>query len=93
MLADVPTFREAGVDLAADGWNAFFASSAMAPAKAVRLGEDIAAVMREPAMQEAVRDSYLEPVAADAAASGRDLDAYRAQWEPVVKASGFTATQ
>ena len=28
-LADVPTFREAGIDLAADGWNAFFAPAAM----------------------------------------------------------------
>ncbi|ALX85305.1 ABC transporter substrate-binding protein [Achromobacter xylosoxidans] len=93
LLAEVPTFREAGVDLAADGWNAFFASSAMAPAKAARLGEDIAAVMREPAMRQAVRESYLEPVTADAAATGRELDAYRAQWEPAVKASGFTATQ
>lgn len=92
-LADVPTFREAGVDLAADGWNAFFASSSMAPAKAERLGADIAALMREPAMQQAVRESYLEPVSADAAATAGALDAYRKQWEPVVRASGFTATQ
>lgn len=92
-LADVPTFREAGVNLAADGWNAFFASSSMAPAKAERLGADIAALMREPAMQQAVRESYLEPVSADVAATSGELDAYRKQWEPVVRASGFTATQ
>ena len=92
-LADVPTFREAGVNLAADGWNAFFASSSMAPAKAERLGADIAALMREPAMQQAVRESYLEPVSADVAATTGELDAYRKQWEPVVRASGFTATQ
>ncbi len=92
-LADVPTFREAGVDLAADGWNAFFAASSMAPAKAERLGADIAALMREPAMQQAVRESYLEPVSSDVAATAAELDAYRKQWEPVVRASGFTATQ
>ena len=49
--------------------------------------------MREPAMQQAVRESYLEPVSADVAATTGELDAYRKQWEPVVRASGFTATQ
>ena len=92
-LPDVPTFRQAGIDLAADGWNAFFAPASMAPAKVERLGKDIAAVMNEPAMQRAVRAAYLEPVSADVAVTTRELDAYRNQWEPVVRASGFTATQ
>ena len=92
-LPDVPTFREAGVDLTADGWNAFFAPAAMPADKAERLGRDIAAVLDEPALREAVRAAYLEPVSADAARSAEALDAYRKQWEPVVRASGFTATQ
>ena len=52
-LPDVPTFREAGVDLTADGWNAFFAPAAMPADKAERLGRDIAAVLDEPALREA----------------------------------------
>ncbi|MBV7486611.1 Bug family tripartite tricarboxylate transporter substrate binding protein [Bordetella sp. BOR01] len=92
-LADVPTFREAGIDLAADGWNAFFAPAAMPQDKVERLARDIAAVMREPAMQEAVRAASLEPVSADAAQTAQALAAYRKQWEPVVRESGFKATQ
>jgi len=92
-LKDVPTFKEGGVNLAADGWNAFFAPTAMPQAKAERLGADIAAVLREPAMQEAVRAAYLEPVSLDARGTADALAAYRKQWEPVVRASGFTATQ
>lgn len=92
-LADVPTFREAGVNLAADGWNAFFAPAAMPRAKIERLGADIAAVLKEPALQQAVRDAYLEPVSADADATADALSAYRKQWEPVVRDSGFMATQ
>ena len=61
--------------------------------QAERLGRDIAAVLDEPALREAVRAAYLEPVSADAARSAEALDAYRKQWEPVVRASGFTATQ
>ncbi|MFJ0441002.1 Bug family tripartite tricarboxylate transporter substrate binding protein [Bordetella bronchiseptica] len=92
-LPDVPTFREAGVDLAADGWNAFFAPAAMPADKVERLGRDIAAVMSEPAMQQAVRAVNLEPVAQDAAQTAASLQAYHDQWEPVVRQSGFTATQ
>lgn len=92
-LQDVPTFKESGVDLAADGWNAFFAPAAMPKAKADRLGADIAAILRDPAMEKAVRSVYLEPVSQDAAGTAKALDAYRKQWEPVVRDSGFTATQ
>jgi len=92
-LKEVPTFRESGVNLAADGWNAFFAPAAMPRAKVDRLGADIAAILREPAMQEAVRSVFLEPVSLDAAGTADALAAYRKQWEPVVRASGFTATQ
>ncbi|NMK50329.1 Bug family tripartite tricarboxylate transporter substrate binding protein [Achromobacter sp. Bel] len=92
-LKDVPTFKESGVNLAADGWNAFFAPAAMPQTKIDRLGADIATILREPAMQEAVRGVFLEPVSIDAAGTAAALTAYRKQWEPVVRASGFTATQ
>ncbi len=92
-LADVPTFRESGIDLAADGWNAFFAPAAMPQDKVERLARDIADVMRDPGMQQAVRAVNLEPVSADAAQTAQALEAYRKQWEPVVRASGFKATQ
>lgn len=92
-LPDVPTFRESGIDLAADGWNAFFASATMPAEQAARLGREIAAVMGEPALQQAVRAVNLEPVVADAAETAKRLEAYRGQWEPPVRASGFTATQ
>lgn len=92
-LKDVPTFKEGGVNLAADGWNAFFAPAAMPQAKADRLGADIAAVLREPAMQEAVQAAYLEPVSLDASGTADALAAYRKQWEPVVRDSGFKAEQ
>ena len=92
-LQDVPTFKESGVDLAADGWNAFFAPAAMPKAKVDRLGADIAAILREPTMEEAVRAVFLEPVSQDAAGTAGALSAYRKQWEPVVRDSGFTATQ
>jgi len=92
-VPDVPTFRELGVNLVADGWNAFFAPASMSADKVARLGRDIAEIMREPAVQKVVRDVYLEPVSADAQATATSLTAYRQQWEPMVKNSGFTMAQ
>jgi len=92
-VPDVPTFRELGVDLVADGWNAFFAPAAMSADKVTRLGRDIAEIMREPEVQNVVRGLYLEPVSADAQATAASLTAYRQQWEPMVKNSGFTMAQ
>ncbi|CFN78234.1 Uncharacterised protein [Bordetella pertussis] len=40
-----------------------------------------------------MRAVNLEPVAQDAAQTAASLQAYRDQWEPVVRQSGFTATQ
>ena len=92
-LADVPTFREAGIDLAADGWNAFFAPAAMPQDKVERLAHAISVVMSDPALQKAVRAINLEPISADAAQTAQALAAYRKQWEPVVRESGLKATQ
>lgn len=91
-LPNVPTFREAGLDLEADGWGAFFAPAAMPDQEVRHLGREIAAIMREPTMRQAVLNVNLEPVSADAAATAARFKAYRAQWEPVVRASGFVAT-
>lgn len=92
-LPDVPTFREMGVDLVADGWNAFFAPASMPADKARWLGMEIATVMRDPALQEQVRAANLIPVSENAQQTEASVAAYRKQWEPVVRQSGFKAEQ
>lgn len=89
----VPTFRELGLPLQADGWNAFFAPPFMPSEQVQKLGREIAEIMADPAMQAKVRAIDLEPVSQDAAATAATLKAYREQWEPVVRASGFKAEQ
>lgn len=86
---DVPTFKEAGLDLAATGWNAFFAPASMPREKVERLARDIHAVMQEPDVQRRFTDSKLVPVVSTRTQTQAMLDAYRAQWAPVVKTSGY----
>lgn len=86
---DVPTFREAGFPVEATGWNGFFAPAAMPAARQKAIADAIRAVMLEPELQQRFRSTNMTPVAHGAAETAKMLAAYRAQWLPVVRRSGF----
>lgn len=86
---DVPTFKEAGLDLVATGWNAFFAPASMPRDKVERLSRAIHDAMQEPEMQRRFADAKLVPVVSTREQTEAMLKAYRAQWAPVIKTSGY----
>lgn len=86
---EVPTFKEAGLDLVATGWNAFFAPASMPRDKVARLSQAIREVMQDPDTVRRFRDSLMTPVASTQEQTAAMLKAYRAQWAPVVKKSGY----
>jgi len=90
-LPDVPTFKQSNLALKGQGWNAFFAPANMPEDKIKLLSEAITKVMKEPSVQQTIRDTMLEPVVANLAQSEQSLAAFKAQWEPVIKQSGFRA--
>ena len=85
----MPTFKEAGLDLAATGWNAFFAPTSMPPQKVQLLSRAIYEVMKDPATVKAFHDSMMTPVASTQAQTVAMLKAFREQWAPVVRKSGY----
>ncbi len=89
----LPTFREAGVDLEASGWNAVFAPASMDDQVVEQLGAAIKKVMGNAAIQQDIRNVNLVPVQADAAQTREAVDAFRQQWEPVIRESGFKVNQ
>ena len=86
---DVPTFREAGLDLVATGWNAFFAPATMPPAKVALLSQAIREVMQDPDTQRKFADARMAPVVSTQAQTAAMLKAFRAQWAPIVQKSGY----
>jgi tripartite-type tricarboxylate transporter receptor subunit TctC len=85
----IPTFREAGLDVDAIGWNTFFAPASMPAARVEQLGQAIRNIMQEPDMVRRFNDARMGPVASTPAQTRRMLAAYRAQWAPVVQKSGY----
>ena len=86
---DIPTYRESGLDLVATGWNAFFAPAAMPREQVQRLSAAIRDVMNDPDTRRRFADAKMTPVASTAAQTAAMLKAYRAQWAPVVRKSGY----
>lgn len=85
----IPTFKEAGIDLAATGWNAFFAPASMPKAKVEMLAKAIHDVMEDKDTQRKFADQKMNPVVATQAQTVAMLKKYREQWAPVVKKSGY----
>lgn len=86
---EIPTFKEAGLDLVATGWNTFFAPATMPRDKVVRLSQAIREVMQDPDTQRRFKDTLMTPVVSTQAQTEAMLKAYRAQWAPVVQKSGY----
>jgi len=88
-LPDVAPFHEAGIDIRAIGWNAVFAPSSMDDEVVTYLGDAISKAMGDATVQKEIRSVNLVPVQANAAQTRKAIDAFRQQWEPVVRDSGF----
>jgi tripartite-type tricarboxylate transporter receptor subunit TctC len=89
LAPDVPTFREAGMDLVATGWNAFFAPATMPADKVDRYATAIRDVMRDPDTQRKFADANLTPVVSTRAETQAMLKKFAGQWGPVVRQSGY----
>lgn len=88
-VPQVPTLKEAGVNLAAAGWNTFFAPKAMPAAQVQRYGDAIQKVMKDPEVHKQFAANYLDPVVSNMAQTQQRLVAYKQQWAPVIQASGY----
>lgn len=89
MAPNIPTFKEAGMNIAAAGWNTFFAPTSMPKDKVEALSAAIVEVMKDPDTQRKFTDGKMTPVVATQAQTQAALKAFTAQWAPVVKQSNF----
>ena len=61
----------------------------MPAAKVQLISSAIRDVMQDPGLKKAADALYITPVVSTAAETAQMLKAYRQQWEPVVRRSGF----
>jgi tripartite-type tricarboxylate transporter receptor subunit TctC len=93
VLADVPTFAEAGYAIEGTGWYGVFAPSGTPDQTVARLSEAIVAASRMPPVIERMKILGLRPTGTTPAELGRIQRADLDFWGPVIRASGFEPEQ
>ncbi len=88
-VANIPTFKEAGLDITATGWNVLYAKAGMPAAFADRLAREIAELMTQASVRQQFTAAKAEPVSASRDQTRRMLESFKAQWAPVIRQSGL----
>jgi tripartite-type tricarboxylate transporter receptor subunit TctC len=91
-LSDVPTLKEAGVDLIADGWYGMWLPAGSSPDFAGKLSVAAAEVLAKPEVKEKLNAVTLIPVGSTPEQLTKALATDTAFWQPIVKATGYKIT-
>ena len=91
VLADVPTFIEAGIPFEADNWLAILGPAGIATDIVARLNAEIAATLRQPELRERLAGIGLDVVASTPAQYAQMIDADVVKWGKAVRDCGAVA--
>lgn len=90
-LPEVPTLKEAGIDITADAFFGLYGPPGMAPELVQRIDRAVAEALRLPEVQERIYSLGLVPAHAGPAELAAIQAAHLKRWEGPIKASGFKA--
>ncbi|MEI6162388.1 MAG: tripartite tricarboxylate transporter substrate-binding protein, partial [Roseococcus sp.] len=90
-LPEVPTFREAGIDLELEAWIALFAPAGVGDAVVSRVNAALNAALAEPELRAALARDGAEPGGGTPADLAARAAQDRATWGPVIRRLGLTA--
>ncbi|MCA0422174.1 MAG: Bug family tripartite tricarboxylate transporter substrate binding protein [Proteobacteria bacterium] len=90
---DVPTFKEAGINLEGVGWYGMFAPAGTPPAVIAEINKAVVEAAKAPDVREKFLAMGLMPEGTSAEALAKQQKADSDRWKPVIDASGYTPEQ
>jgi tripartite-type tricarboxylate transporter receptor subunit TctC len=84
-LPDVPTLKEAGIDVEADAWNGLIAPGGTPKSVAEKISKDVSEIIKQPAMREKLATQLMEPVGSSPDELRARMDGEISRWAPVIK--------
>jgi tripartite-type tricarboxylate transporter receptor subunit TctC len=87
LLPEIPTLKEAGLDVEADAWNGLIAPAGLPDAMTVRIGHLVGDAVNSPAVRDKLAAQYMTPIAGTPAEFRARIDADIARWSPVIAAA------
>lgn len=90
MLPDVPTLKESGVpDIQAAPWFAFMAPQGTSPAVVQRMSQEVAAILKEPGVQDKLKAQYFDVIGSSPEALSAFMQEELNRWKPVIERAGL----
>ena len=86
LLPDLPTLKEAGVDVEANAWIGLIAPVKTPVPVVAAVSREVAEALRDPGIGEKLKALYMEPLGTSPAEFRAHVDAEMKRWAPVIKA-------
>jgi tripartite-type tricarboxylate transporter receptor subunit TctC len=88
-LPDVPTLKEAGIDVEADAWNGLIAPGGTPQPVVAKIKKDVVEIIRQPAVRERLAAQLMEAVGSTPEEFRVRIDGEIARWAPVIQAENI----
>ncbi len=85
LLPDIPTLKEAGIDVEADAWMGLIAPARIPDAVIARIHDEVVEAIKTPDAREKLATQLMEPVGNSPAEFRAVIDREIARWSPVIK--------
>jgi tripartite-type tricarboxylate transporter receptor subunit TctC len=86
LLPDIPTLKEAGIDVEADAWMGLIAPGRTADALVARIHDEVVEAIKTPDAREKLAAQLMEPIGNSPAEFRVVIEREIARWAPVIKA-------
>jgi len=89
LLPDVPTLKEAGIDVQADAWSGLVAPAGVPDAIIQRINHEVTEAITSRAIREKLTAQLMEPIPDTPAQFRAHIDADLVRWAPVIEAANI----
>jgi tripartite-type tricarboxylate transporter receptor subunit TctC len=86
LLPDIPTLKEAGIDVEADAWMGLIAPAKTPAAVIARIHDEVADAIKTPEIRQKLATQLMEPIGNSPAQFRAVIDGEITRWSPVIKA-------
>jgi tripartite-type tricarboxylate transporter receptor subunit TctC len=87
LLPDVPTLKEAGIDVEADAWSGLIAPAGLRAPMTARIGQLVGQAVTTPVIRDKLAAQFMTPIPGTPAEFRARIDADIARWSPVITAA------
>jgi len=88
-LPEIPTLKEAGIDVEADAWNGLIAPAGTPEPIVARIRHEVIEAIETKSVRDRLAAQLMEPIGSTPAEFRARIEAEIARWGPVIKAAGI----